>query len=86
MKFNIRSSNLLVGIFLIFTALFYNIQTPETGRNAQIPEQCTEVNYETTDFLNVENIQKFLYTQNLYNGKINGYKDDALIDSIKEFQ
>ncbi len=48
MKFNIldiRSSNLLVGIFLIFTALFYNIQTPETGRNAQIPEQCTEVNY-----------------------------------------
>ncbi len=83
---NIRKSYLLFGIFLTFTALIYNIQTPETGRNAQVPEQCTEVNYETTDFLNVENIQKFLYTQNLYSGKINGYKDDALIDSIKEFQ
>ena len=83
---NIRKSYLLFGIFLTFTSLIYNIQTPETGRNAQVPEQCTEVNYETTDFLNVENIQKFLYTQNLYNGKINGYKDDALIDSIKEFQ
>jgi len=49
-------------------------------------QECIQKNYENTDFLVVRNIQKFLYGENFYDGKISGYFDDSLLNSIKKFQ
>ena len=42
--------------------------------------------YKNTDFLVVRNIQKFLYGEDFFDGKINGYFDENLLISIKKFQ
>ena len=49
-------------------------------------QECIQKNYKNTDFLVVRNIQKFLYGENFYDGKISGYLDDNLLNSIKKFQ
>ena len=49
-------------------------------------QECIQKNYKNTDFLVVRNIQKFLYGENFYDGKISGYFDDSLLNSIKKFQ
>ena len=51
-----------------------------------ITQECIQKNYKNTDFLVVRNIQKFLYGENFYDGKISGYLDDNLLNSIKKFQ
>ena len=49
-------------------------------------QECIQKNYKNTDFLVVRNIQKFLYGENFYDGKITGYFDENLLNSIKKFQ
>jgi len=54
--------------------------------DSSLIQECIQKNYKNTDFLVVRNIQKFLYGENFYDGKISGYFDDSLLNSIKKFQ
>ena len=49
-------------------------------------QHCIQKEYKNTDFLVVRNIQKFLYGEDFFDGKINGYFDENLLISIKKFQ
>ena len=57
-----------------------------TNSDNSLIQECIQKNYKNTDFLVVRNIQKFLYGENFYDGKITGYFDDNLLNSIKKFQ
>ena len=76
-------------ILFTFISLFqYNHQKSEV--NVLQPKieffECSEQNYENTNFLNVKNIQIFLQNEDFFEGKLNGYVDENLISSIKAFQ
>ena len=76
-------------ILFTFISLFqYNHQKSEV--NVLQPKieffECSEQNYENTNFLNVKNIQIFLQNEDFFEGKLNGYLDENLISSIKAFQ
>ena len=76
-------------ILFTFISLFqYNHQKSEV--NVLEPKieffECSEQNYENTNFLNVKNIQIFLQNEDFFEGKLNGYLDENLISSIKAFQ
>ena len=47
---------------------------------------CEERNYSNINFLNINNIQEFLYNEKFFDGKIGGYLDDSLLTAIKAFQ
>ena len=49
-------------------------------------QECTHTNYQNLDFLNVRNIQNFLFNEKFFNGRINGYFDENLLSSLKKFQ
>ena len=49
-------------------------------------QECTYTNYQNRDFLNIRNIQTFLFNEKFFNGKINGYFDENLLSSLKKFQ
>ena len=57
----------------------YDLQNPAV-------QECTQRNYQKIDFLNVRNIQTFLFNEKFFDGKINGYFDENLFSSIKKFQ
>ena len=82
-----------LSLFLFFSIslLVYLIpidSTVEGNANSDnsLIQECIQKNYKNTDFLVVRNIQKFLYGENFYDGKITGYFDDNLLNSIKKFQ
>ena len=85
-----RRGILTVNVILFtFISLFqYNHQKSEV--NVLQPKieffECSEQNYENTNFLNVKNIQIFLQNEDFFEGKLNGYLDENLISSIKAFQ
>ena len=85
-----RRGILTVNVILFtFISLFqYNHQKSEV--NVLQPKieffECSEQNYENTNFLNVKNIQIFLQNEDFFEGKLNGYVDENLISSIKAFQ
>ena len=75
-------------LFTFITLFQYNHQKSEV--NVLQPKieffECSEQNYENTNFLNVKNIQIFLQNEDFFEGKLNGYLDENLISSIKAFQ
>lgn len=79
--------------FLLFSyvLLIFLIPIDETidkNYDSQNPalQECTQRNYQKIDFLNVRNIQTFLFNEKFFDGKINGYFDENLLSSIKKFQ
>ncbi len=86
----VRRGILTVNVILFtFISLFqYNHQKSEV--NVLQPKieffDCSEQNYENTNFLNVKNIQIFLQNEDFFEGKLSGYVDENLISSIKAFQ
>ena len=80
-------------LFLFFSISLLVISIPidstvegNVNFDNSLVEECIQKNYKNTDFLVVRNIQKFLYGENFYDGKITGYFDDNLLNSIKKFQ
>ena len=57
----------------------YDLENP-------LHQECTQRNYQNVDFLNVRNIQTFLFNEKFFDGKINGYFDENLLSSLKKFQ
>ena len=57
----------------------YDLENP-------LHQECTQRNYQNVDFLNVRNIQTFLFNEKIFDGKINGYFDENLLYSLKKFQ
>ena len=49
-------------------------------------QECVQRNYQSVDFLNVRNIQNFLFNEKFFDGKISGYFDENLLSSLKKFQ
>ena len=74
-----------IGLLIILIPIDSTVEGNANFDNSLIQE-CIQKNYENTDFLVVRNIQKFLYGENFYDGKISGYFDDSLLNSIKKFQ
>ncbi len=74
-----------VSVLILFIPVDAPVKENVNSEDSLI-QKCIQKNYKNTDFLVVRNIQKFLYGENFYDGKINGYFDDNLLNSIKKFQ
>ena len=74
-----------ISLLIILIPIDSTVEGNANSDNSLIQE-CIQKNYKNTDFLVVRNIQKFLYGENFYDGKITGYFDDNLLNSIKKFQ
>ena len=74
-----------ISLLIILIPIDSTVEGNANSNNSLIQE-CIQKNYKNTDFLVVRNIQKFLYGENFYDGKISGYFDDNLLNSIKKFQ
>ncbi len=74
-----------VSVLILFIPVDAPVKENVNSEDSLI-QKCIQKNYKNTDFLVVRNIQKFLYGENFYDGKISGYFDDNLLNSIKKFQ
>ena len=80
----------IISLFaLSLLILFIPLDSPvdeDVNSENSLMQHCIQKEYKNTDFLVVRNIQKFLYGEDFFDGKINGYFDENLLISIKKFQ
>ena len=79
------SISFVITLFILFIPLDSPING-DLGTEELLIQNCIQEEYKNKDFLVVRNIQEFLYGENFYDGKINGYLDDNLLESLKKFQ
>ena len=72
-------------LLILFIPLDSPVDENVNSENS-LMQHCIQKEYKNTDFLDVRNIQKFLYGEDFFDGKINGYFDENLLNSIKRFQ
>jgi len=72
-------------LLILFIPLDLPVDENVNSENSEV-QHCIQKEYKNTDFLVVRNIQKFLYGEDFFDGKINGYFDENLLNSIKKFQ
>jgi hypothetical protein len=75
----------VITLLILFTPLDSPIEGNINSESSLI-QNCIQEDHKNKDFLVVRNIQEFLYGENFYDGKINGYFDDNLLVSLKKFQ
>ena len=73
-------------ILLIFLIPFNGPLEEEYDSEKPLQQECNQKNYQSVDFLNIRNIQSFLFNENFFDGAISGYLDENLLSSIKKFQ
>ena len=80
--------SLLLFSYVLLIFLIPIDETIDKNYDSQNPalQECNERNYQKIDFLNVRNIQTFLFNEKFFDGKINGYFDENLLSSVKKFQ